>query len=74
MKRSFFLALAMWSLLPLCSAQAQDPFAGYWAGGSNLFGSSVFIQARFEKTPAGYKGYFCACSSPKLYSSAFSIT
>jgi pimeloyl-ACP methyl ester carboxylesterase len=42
------------------NAQAQDPIAGYWAGGSNLFGSPVFIQARFEKTPAGYKGYFCA--------------
>src|SRR5215475_1593442 len=42
------------------NAQAQDPVAGYWAGGSNLFGRPVFIQARFEKTPAGYKGYFCA--------------
>lgn len=40
------------------NAQAQDPIAGYWAGGSNLFGQPVFIQARFEKTPAEYKGYF----------------
>jgi hypothetical protein len=42
------------------NAQAQDSIAGYWAGGSNLFGRPVFIQARLEKTPAGYKGYFSA--------------
>lgn len=40
------------------SAPAQDSLAGYWAGGSNLFGRPVLIQAHFEKTATGYRGHF----------------
>jgi uncharacterized protein len=39
---------------------AQDLLEGYWAGGSTLFDKPIFIQARFEKTPSGYRGYFSA--------------
>src|SRR5215813_8250558 len=41
-------------------SRAQESIEGYWAGGSTLFGSPVSIQARFEKTPTGYTGYFSA--------------
>jgi pimeloyl-ACP methyl ester carboxylesterase len=51
-----FISICLWAV----SSQAQDSIEGYWAGGSNLFGRPIFIQARFEKTPTGFVGFFSA--------------
>lgn len=41
---------------------AQQPIAGEWVGGSNLFGNQVFIQVKFERAGTGLTGNFNSMS------------
>jgi pimeloyl-ACP methyl ester carboxylesterase len=52
--------MIVFSCLMVIGTQAQSSVEGYWAGGSNLFGRNIAIQAHIEKTPTGFTGHFSA--------------